>query len=164
MSTQKPASDRPPDSSTQDSERDEDREKWYHDHRKYLVEGAQYHARALDTHILTLAVGLLAFSTVFMPNEVRSVPWWSGGTLVSAWFLLLVSICCMLVSLYVGRKDYEREIKCIDEQYVKGQIETPLEKGPYRLWVSGLTCISLWSFCLALLSLCIFGLTGVFDF
>ncbi len=132
-------------------------EDWYQKRREYLIEGAHYHSRALDTHILTLAAGVLAFTTVFIPADAKSVTCCTGTLLFGAWLLLLGSVCSMLVSLYLGRKDYDWEIKHLDEQHKKGEIETPSAKGPCRAWVTRLTTASLVLFCLGLLFLCLFG-------
>jgi hypothetical protein len=137
-------------------------EGWYRDRRKYLVEGAQYHSRALDNHILTLAAGILAFSAVFLPTRTESVTWCGGAILFLAWMLLLAAIVCTLSSLWLGRKDYEWEIGHLDRQYLAGRIQTPSAKWRFRWLVSLQTSASLWLFCLGLLLLCVFGAIRIF--
>lgn len=128
-------------------------EKQYWERRRYLCEGAQYHSRSLDNHILTLSAAILAFSAVFMSGSVDLNFWGSGYLLVLAWALLSISIGVALCSFHYGRAEYEALIKDLDKRREEERLDQPPAKYP-RAWLTRfLDHVGLWAFVLGLLSL-----------
>ncbi len=132
-------------------------EKRYWERRRYLQEGARYHSRALDNHILTLSSGVLAFSAVFMSSKADFSVWGSGLFLALTWFFLFLAISFALCSLLYGRAEYDHYISDLDARYKERRLDQPPEKYA-RAWVTCLlTRCALLSFILGLLVLIVSG-------
>ncbi|MFW6118796.1 MAG: hypothetical protein ACOC7S_00515 [Planctomycetota bacterium] len=112
-------------------------EKRYWERRRYLREGAQYHSRALDNHILTLSSGILAFSAAFMSSRADFSLWGSGLFLALTWGFLSLAIGCALTSLLCGRAEYDHYINDLDARYKDRRLDQPREEYA-RAWVTRL--------------------------
>ena len=95
----------------------ERRHNTYLEHRRVLVEGMAQQQAAFDKHVLTLSVGALGLSTVFLNHFAPKGSRECLCALLVTWASFCLCIVCTLVSFLVGKAAYRRQMAIWDQKY-----------------------------------------------
>lgn len=115
----KSASEVPDDSGDCDLSRDE-----YFAERKLLLEARQRGYQRAEQMVMGGATGALVLSITFLEKLVPVATVSRAGLLVSAWAVLIVSLCFSLIGQYVSAGSFTAELRRLDFS-VSGKAATP---------------------------------------